>query len=80
MEPPTTRPASYAAARRGELSAEALPRRDQERLVRELVLTERWTDQQIAAHTRWSTYVVDRIRGRLGLAANESRTETGGVA
>lgn len=80
MEPPPTRPAAYAAARRGQLAAEALPRRDQERLVRELVLRERWSDPQIAAHTGWSTYVVGRIRGRLGLAPNESTTATGGVA
>lgn len=63
---PFTRPVSYAAARRGVLAAERLPIDGQERLVRELV-GEAWTDVQIAVHTSWSTYVVGRIRDRLGL-------------
>lgn len=52
--------------------AEALHTRDREDLVAGLV--ERgWTDQQIATHTRMTTYTTARIRERLGLAPNQPR-------
>lgn len=75
--PVTTSPRLYAAALRGDLPAEALVPGDQERLLVALWALS-WTDVQIATHARWTTYVVGRIRDRLGLAPNGIRRE--GVA
>ncbi len=68
-EPVSTSPRLYAAARHGWTPAEALSPTDQARLMREL-WGDGWTDVQIAIHTRWTSYVVGRIRDRLGLAPN----------
>ena len=43
-------------------------------LVAELVVTRKWTDVQIAAHTRQTLYTTARIRARLGLGANPTAT------
>jgi hypothetical protein len=53
----------------GDLPAEALRPLDRQALV--LILHQRgWTDVEIAAHTRMTTYTTGRIRARLGLAPN----------
>lgn len=53
----------------GNLPAEALRPLDRHVLV--LVLHQKgWTDVEIAAHTRMTTYTTGRIRARLGLAPN----------
>ncbi len=54
----------------GELPAEALSTRDREYLLTELHELG-WTDVDIAAHTRMSTYTTARIRDQLGLAPNQ---------
>lgn len=51
----------------GELPAEALDQRDRERLVYDLWAA-KWSDVEIATHTRMSTYTTARIRRDLGLA------------
>lgn len=55
----------------GQLPAEALSQRDREDLIAELV-DHGWTDTDIAAHTRLSTYTTGRIRSRLGLEPNDA--------
>ncbi|MBV9010647.1 MAG: hypothetical protein JO272_01130 [Pseudonocardiales bacterium] len=77
--PVTTSPQLYAAALHGHTPAEALVPADQQRLLTEL-WARGWTDVQIATHTRWTSYVVGRIRERLGLAPNGVHGEEGGVA
>ncbi|WP_156365201.1 hypothetical protein [Sciscionella sediminilitoris] len=62
---------AYAEAMRGALPAEALDRKDGERLLAELWHAG-WTDTEIAVHTKWSTYTVGRIRDRLGLATHST--------
>lgn len=77
---PDTRPVARAAlaarCRRGDEPAEALlaagMRDTHDRLIRELWAAG-WTDVEIAAHTRHTTYTVDRIRRRLDLTANDTR-------
>lgn len=69
------RHANYRHALRGQLPAEALGNRgDREQLVHTL-WEAGWTDVEIAAHTRWTTHTVERIRERLHLAANDSALE-----
>ncbi len=65
-----TAPRQWAHAWRGDLPAEALSTRGREELVYELH-ARAWTDSEIAAHTRMSTYTTARIRDRLGLTPNE---------
>ena len=60
----------WKACCEGREPAEALDPRDREDLVAALV-EQRWTDVEIATHTRMSTYTTARIRQRLGLRANE---------
>lgn len=56
----------------GEVPAEALSARDREDLIAELHAL-RWSDVEIAEHTKLSTYTAARIRDRLGLTPNEGR-------
>lgn len=60
----------YAAARDGELPADALPTRQRWRLVAELHAYG-WTDSDIAEWTRMTTYTSARIREGMGLAPNK---------
>lgn len=62
--------ALYRACVAGTVPAEALPTRLRERLVDELV-RHGWTDIEIAAHTRMTTYTTARIRDALGLEPNQ---------
>jgi hypothetical protein len=59
----------YLAVLEGREPAEVLRPAERDRLMRRLV-GEGWTDIEIAAHTKWSTYTVTRIRERLGLRQN----------
>lgn len=68
---PIARAHLLAACRRGDLPAEALPTEDRERLLQQLWRAG-WTDVEIAAHTRLTTYTAGRIRERLGLQAHPS--------
>lgn len=65
---PDTRPIAnriaYRACIKGERPAEILAPADRERLVYELH-RQGWTDMEIAAHTRMTTYTVSRIRDRI---------------
>jgi hypothetical protein len=81
LPPPTspdTTPQSRRAIRKacweGTEPAEALTAVEREHLVYELWCFG-WTDAEIAAHTRMSTYTVGRIRERLGLAAHPRPSE-----
>ena len=58
-----------AAALAGREPGEALPPRERRQLLRQLV-ADGLTDVDMAAHTRWSTYTVVRLRRGLGLAPN----------
>ncbi|WP_344677353.1 hypothetical protein [Saccharopolyspora taberi] len=69
---PITNRIAYRACVQGEQPAEILAPADRERLVYELH-HHGWTDIEIAAHTRMTTYTVGRIRTRLGLGANHGR-------
>lgn len=69
MRPQTKR---YTRALAGELPAEALPTGERERLVGELHALG-WSDDEIADHTRQTTYTTARIRARLGLRAHRAR-------
>ena len=60
--------------RLGKEPAESLPSYARDWLVRDLV-TKGWTDVEIAAHTRMTTYTTGRIRERLGLAPNNPASE-----
>lgn len=65
-----------SACWRGDIPAEVLDdRADRERLISDLWLAG-WTDTEMAAHTKWSTYTVARIRARIGLGPHVLRTET----
>lgn len=68
-ESPSTNWRRYQQALAGELPAEALVRKDAERLLHALH-AQGWTDVEIATHTQWSTYTVARIRERLELKSN----------
>jgi hypothetical protein len=61
-----------AACRDGREPAEALPSYLRDWLVQDLV-SQGWTDVEIATWTRMTTYTTARIRNRLGLAANVLR-------
>lgn len=61
-----------AACRAGLEPAEALPTYARDWLVHDLV-SEGWTDVEIATWTRMSTYTTARIRERLRLTANVLR-------
>ncbi|HLU98717.1 MAG TPA: hypothetical protein VKZ89_17925 [Thermobifida alba] len=63
----------WAAVCGGREPAEALHPQDREDLVAELVGLG-WTDLEIAALTRMTTYTTARIRQRLELPPNEERT------
>ena len=65
----------YRACRLGREPAESLDTDDRARLVAELV-ARGWSDVQIAAHTRQTTYTTARIRARLGLTANHHAERT----
>ncbi|MFI0469271.1 hypothetical protein ACH347_34795 [Saccharopolyspora sp. 5N102] len=56
----------------GEQPAEALSADARERLVYALH-QQGWTDAEIAAHTRMTTYTTARIRDRLRIAPNGPR-------
>lgn len=65
--PGPEQPTRYRAALEGSTPAEVLTTEDRGRLVGELY-AHGWSDVQIAAHTRMTTYTTTRIRGALGLA------------
>lgn len=66
---PVTDAAAWRLALDGDLPADALSPLDRRSLV--LVLHGYgWTDVEIAAHTRMTTYTTARIREALNLAAN----------
>lgn len=70
----------YAACRAGRDVAEALSTVDRARLVTELH-SAGWTDVEVAAHTRMTTFTAGEIRQRLGLAPNQpGATTSRGVA
>lgn len=62
-------PARYWAALGGDEPAEALTTADRARLVG-LLHAWGWTDVQVAAHTRMTTFTSAEIRTRLGLPPN----------
>jgi len=70
MTAPRTRPiadrAAYRACLAGDQPAETLQQRQREQLIVQLH-ARGWTDIEIAAHTRMSTYTVGRICDRLHL-------------
>jgi hypothetical protein len=73
---PLARDRLYRACLAGELPVEILALSDpddRDRLIREL-WSRGWTDVEIAAHTRQTTYTTGRIRAHLGLAANPKAT------
>lgn len=73
-ERPATDHVAWSLALAGDWPAEALSTADRQALV--LVLHQQgWTDVEIAAHTRMTTYTTGRIRARLGLAPNTRSTE-----
>lgn len=59
----------YNACMAGRLPAESLPLRDADLLIKALHGMG-WTTEEIADHTRWSTYTVARKIARLGLQLN----------
>lgn len=72
--PAMPRTVLYRSCLLGILPAEVLDTPEFERLIRDLWEAD-WTDVQIAAHTRTSTYTTGRIRERLGLAAHQDLKE-----
>lgn len=64
--------ANYRLALAGRLPAEALVWPYRRRIVGVLA-REGWTDAQMAAHTKWTTYTVARIRTAMGLPANHEQ-------
>ncbi|MGW5645041.1 hypothetical protein ACWEV3_40870 [Saccharopolyspora sp. NPDC003752] len=70
---PIAERARYRACLLGEQPAEVLDTAGRERLVAELHDLG-WTDPQIAAHCRMTTYTTARIRDRLRLAPNRQGT------
>jgi hypothetical protein len=73
---PQRRRALLSACWAGREPAESLEPADREQLVYELWALG-WTDAEIAAHTRMSTYTAGRIRERLGLAPNTTTGREG---
>lgn len=71
-------PLLYGRALRGLEPAEALSTADRKRLLAELHGWG-WTDAEVAAHTRLTTYTAARIRAALGLLPNRP-SQTEGVA
>lgn len=71
---PIARERLYRACYRGDEPAELLSRADREDLVYDL-WSKGWSDVEIAAHTRMTTYTTGRIRDRLGLAPHRPRKE-----
>ncbi|RJQ68099.1 hypothetical protein D5S17_32880 [Pseudonocardiaceae bacterium YIM PH 21723] len=69
---------TYNACRQGVEPAEILPPLLRQQLVQELHGAG-WTDAEIAAHTRLTTYTVARIRARFA-PPNPPRQQLGGVA
>lgn len=63
----------------GELPAELLERGDRDQLIYELWKAG-WTDAEVAAHTRLSTYTSARIRERLGLSVHVPHWKEHGAA
>lgn len=59
----------YNACMRGTVPAESLALRDADLLIKALHGMG-WTLDEIAGHTRWSTYTVGRKLDRLGLQLN----------
>lgn len=57
-------PAAFDSALAGDLPAEALTPYDRRVLV-DLLYRRGYSDQQIAAHTRWTLYTAARIRADL---------------
>ena len=68
---PLTDRAAYRACVAGEQPAEVLDATGRERLVAELH-DYGWSDAEIAAHTRMTTYTLARIADRLRLAPNHA--------
>lgn len=66
----------WVACIEGREPAESLPTKDREDLIFYLVHDQKWTDLQVAVHTRMTTATTVRIRERLGLAPNHSTTNT----
>ncbi|MCI2421486.1 hypothetical protein MOQ72_29035 [Saccharopolyspora sp. K220] len=66
---PLTGRDTYRSCLLGKQPAEILDTTARERLVAELHALG-WTDAEIAAHCRMTTYTTGRIRERLGLAPN----------
>ena len=75
---PETREHLFALALAGLIPAEVLPQHLRGQLVAELH-ADGWTDVQVAAHCRMTTYTAARIREGLELPANRPR-ETSGAA
>lgn len=69
--PETSDPALVDACRRGTEPAELLTTAEREHLIYDLWAA-RWTDLEVAAHTRLTTYTAARIRSRIGLQAHPS--------
>lgn len=69
----------YREALAGREPAEALPTHVRHRLVAQLHGAG-WTDVEIAAHTRMTTYTTARIRAGLGLLPNRPSATTRGAA
>lgn len=65
--PQRLHPALYRLCLAGREPAESLPTAERSALVAELHGL-RWTDQEIADHTRMTLYTTARIRARLGLS------------
>lgn len=64
----------YTHALAGRLPGEFLDGAWRGLLVAELTAAG-WNDEQIAVHTRWTTYTVARIRTAMGLPANHEQRE-----
>lgn len=71
---PQSRARLLAACWAGQEPAELLDPRERELLLFELWQA-RWTDEEIAQHTRMTLYTTCRIRERLGLPARRVRRE-----
>lgn len=71
---PRTNVRAYNACLDGHEPAEVLPTAQRDLLVMELH-SRGWTDVEVAAHTRMTTYTAARIRRRIGLPVNFNRWE-----
>jgi hypothetical protein len=78
MSRPSTSLVRYRNALAGNEPAETLPTRERELLVAELH-ARKWTDREVAAHCRMTTYTAARIRTRLGLPLNFDEYKEGAV-